>query len=68
MIASDGRATAGNHAEWGWGVGSSRVTPIYHQFGRSYPMQAAEAPHFYPKPLWPSDTAQYGVYYIRGPW
>jgi hypothetical protein len=23
---------------------------------------------FLPVPLWPSDTNQLGVYYIRGPW
>ena len=54
---------------WGWGVGNTRVTPIWHQFRRNYPGPAYyEAGMFQPTPYWPSDTNQFGVYYVRGPW
>jgi hypothetical protein len=61
--------TAERQRNYGWGVGNSRVTPIWHQFGRNYP-----GPYVYqcgmyrPRPSWPSDTLQMGVYYVRGPW
>ena len=54
---------------WGWGVGNTRVVTIRHQFQRGYP-----GPGYYyrgwfaPKPLWPADTDQFGVYPVRGPW
>ena len=54
---------------WGWGVGNTRITPLFHQFQRTYP-----GPLFYdprtlrPVPVWPSDTTQFGVYSVRGPW
>lgn len=54
---------------WGWGVGNTRITPLYHQFQRPYPgalnydLRALK-----PVPPWPTDTTQYGVYSIRGPW
>lgn len=61
--------TAEYQAQYGWGVGGYRVTPIYHQFGRAYPGGNAGAyGYFYPTPAWPSDTNQFGVHYIRGPW
>ena len=61
--------TAEYQSQYGWGVGGTRVTPIYHQFGRPYPGVSAGANgYFYPTPAWPSDTNQFGVYYIRGPW
>ena len=61
--------TAEYQSQYGWGVGGTRVTPIYHQFGRAYPGGSAGAyGYYYPTPAWPSDTNQFGVYYIRGPW
>jgi hypothetical protein len=60
--------TAEYQSQYGWGVGATRVTPIYHQFGRAYPGSAGASGYFYPTPAWPSDTNQFGVYYIRGPW
>jgi len=65
--------TADSQLHYGWGVGSTRITPIYHQFTRPYPGHGNGAggvggTGFAPKPTWPSDTTQYGVYYIRGPW
>jgi hypothetical protein len=61
--------TAEYQAQYSWGVGSTRVVPIYNQFGRAYPGASAGAyGYFYPTPAWPSDTNQFGVYYVRGPW
>ncbi len=53
-----------------WGVPSATVTPIYHQFGRSYPgdVGGGYGGQFRPTPYWPSHTDQFGVYYVRGPW
>ena len=61
--------TAELQTNCGRGVGNYRVTPICHQFRRYYP-----GPGYYNRceakatPLWPSDTNQFGVYYVRGPW
>jgi len=61
--------TAERHVEWGWGVGNTRVTPIWHQFHRNYPGPCVYRCGAYcPTPAGPSDTLQYGVYYVRGPW
>ena len=60
--------TAESQAHLGWGVGATRVTPINHQFGRSYPGPNGTGGPFYPTPRWPSSTDQFGDYYIRGPW
>jgi len=54
---------------WGWGVGNTRITPICPQFGRDWPGPAVyDRSMFRPTPRWPSDTDQFGVYYVRGPW
>ncbi len=60
--------TAEFQSNYGWGVGGTRVSPIYHQFGRPYPGYGVGYGNFQPIPNWPSDTQQFGVYYIRGPW
>jgi len=60
--------TAKREYNWGWGVGTTRLTRINHQFGRNYPGAAYGAGPFYPTPPWPWDTTQFGVYYVRGPW
>jgi hypothetical protein len=56
---------------FGWGVGTTRVTRINHQFTRRYPGFVAPQ-MFSPTPHWPSDTTEfgvnYGVNYVRGPW
>jgi len=58
-----------NQTHWGWGVGNTRVTPIRHQFGRSWPGQSQyNRDMFQHTPRWPADTDQFGTYYIRGPW
>ena len=61
--------TAEYQTHWGWGVGNTRVTPNVPQFGRNWPGPTAYDPRgFLPTPPWPSDTDQFGVYYVRGPW
>ena len=62
--------TAEFTTEYGWGVPSSRVAPIYHQFRRPYPGPGAVpgGSRFMPTPNQPSDTVQFGVHPIRGPW
>ena len=61
--------TAENQTKWGWGVGNTRVVSIDHQFQRDYPGQGIfSRSWFQPTPRWPSDTDQFGVYYVRGPW
>jgi len=58
--------------QYSWGVPSSRVAPIYHQFRRPYPGPGAVAGSggggFLPTPNQPSDTVQFGVNAVRGPW
>lgn len=63
--------TAEFQTQYGWGVPSSRVAPIYHQFRRPYPGPGAVAGgggRFMPTPNQPSDTVQFGVNAVRGPW
>ena len=57
-------------SEYSWGVPSSRVMPLYQQYRKPYP-GAAYAPGsrpLMPTPQHPSDTVQFGVHAIRGPW
>ena len=62
--------TAEKQWNMGWGVANDRLTRIYHQFGRPYPGEYVdgEGQQFLPTPRWPSDTSQFGVYYVRAPW
>jgi hypothetical protein len=61
--------TAENQVKMHWGVGGTRVVPIDHQFKRDYPGEGYyDRAGFLPTPPWPSDTDQFGVYYVRGPW
>ena len=61
--------TANMETRWGWGVGQSTMTPIYHRFQRPYPGEGAGMMGgFQPTPMHPSHTDQFGTYYIRGPW
>jgi hypothetical protein len=54
---------------YGWGIGSTQVTPIYPQFGGpGYGTPYGDAGQYAFPPYWPWDTRQFGVYYIRGPW
>ena len=61
--------TAEFQSHYGWGVGNTRVVPIYHQFHRGYPgTMVGGGGGIMPAPAAPSDTTQMGAYYIRGPW
>ena len=63
--------TAHMQTRWGWGVAQNTMTPIYHQFRRSYPGGGADYGAeglMMPTPIHPSHTDQFGVNYIRGPY
>ncbi len=59
--------TAQLQTNWGWGVASSRISPIDHQFARNYPGNGPFGGPYRPTPLWPSDTTEFGVYPVRPP-
>jgi hypothetical protein len=61
--------TAGLQTHYGWGVANSRVGHINHQFGPAFPgyYEGAQG-QFLTPPVQPSDTTQFGVYYVRAPW
>ena len=61
---------AGRQTHYGWGVANSRVGHINHQFSPAHPGYGAggEPGQFRTPPPQPSDTTQFGVYYIRAPW
>jgi len=60
---------AESQTHWAWGVGSTRITPIQHQFRPGYPGTGTyHRGWFRPMPAWPTSTDQFGDYYIRGPW
>ena len=61
--------TAEAQTQWGWGVGNTRIVPICPQFRRAWPGPGRfDRSAFKPTPRWPSDTNQFGAYYVRGPW
>lgn len=60
--------TATMQSHWGWGVSSSRLSRLDHQFGRNYPGPGPHGGPFQPEPVWPQDTTQFGVYHVRAPW
>jgi hypothetical protein len=62
--------TAQMQTNWSWGARSARFSRIVHQFGRDYPGQGNSGGRsgFRRTPAWPSDTNQFGVNYVRGPW
>lgn len=60
--------TARFQTNYSWGVPATRVSWIKHQFVPNYPFFGGSEGGFLPTPLWPSDTDQFGVYYVRGPW
>ena len=61
--------TASYITNYSWGVGNTTSTPIYHQFARPYPGPATGGGYqFQAPPYWPSNTNQFGVYPVRGPW
>ncbi len=67
--------TATHQTDYGWGISNTRVTRIWPQYSgphTGYPYDPAAGvganEQWRPAPYWPSDTSQFGVYYIRGPW
>ena len=62
--------TAAFQSQYAWGVGQVRSMPINHQFGRAQGFGGAGAGEgmFGNTPYWPSNTSQFGVYPVRGPW
>jgi hypothetical protein len=60
--------TAESQTHYSWGVPSSRVTGINHQFHRNFGPSTYDRRAFLPTPPWPSSTDQLGYYYVRGPW
>jgi hypothetical protein len=60
--------TAQLQTNYGWGVASSRISRIDHQFGRNFPGYGQFGGPYRPTPVWPSDTVEFGVYPVRGPW
>jgi hypothetical protein len=59
---------SGSQTHWGWGVGNTRITPIYYQYAPFYPGDGTYDPCVFRQVLaQPTDTDQMGVYYIRGP-
>ncbi len=61
--------TAELQTKWGWGVANTRVTPICAQYKRNWRgVITYDRSLFAPTPAWPSDTDQFGTYYVRGPW
>lgn len=60
--------TAQLQTNWSWGAPSMRISRIDHQFTRNYPGPPPFGAGVRHTPHWPQDTAQFGVYYVRGPW
>ena len=60
--------TAQLQTNWSWGAPSMRISRIDHQFTRNYPGPPPFGAGVQHTPHWPQDTAQFGVYYVRGPW
>ena len=49
-------------------AGGDRISRIHAQFDRSWPGPGYYDPRgFQPTPRWPTDTEQFGDYYVRGP-
>ena len=60
--------TAQLQTNYGWGVASSRISRIDHQFQRNFPGYGQFGGPYRSTPVWPSDTTQFGVYPVRAPW
>lgn len=59
--------TAQMQTNWSWGVASSSISRIDHQYTRDY-LGPGSAGRFNSTPHWAGNTNQFGVYYVRGPW
>ena len=61
--------TARYQGNYTWGVPSTYTTRIGYQYNRGMPVDGAgNGWGLSPTPYWPTNTGQFGVYYIRGPW
>ena len=64
--------TAEYQTNYAWGVGTTRVSRINHQFQLGYPGYGGQGVvggyGFIPTPPQPSASMQSGYYYVRGPW
>ncbi|MFV1966739.1 MAG: hypothetical protein ACC628_15045 [Pirellulaceae bacterium] len=61
--------TAHMQVNWGWGVSQSTMTPIYHQYYHHVPGDIGSSGYpFQATPQRPSNTNQFGVYYVRAPY
>lgn len=62
--------TAHMRQTYSWGVSQNLMYPIHHQFGRSVNSPGAASKGAFRKTPWPwpSNTDQFGYYYVRGPW
>ena len=60
--------TAGMTTEHGWGVTNTRIRRVDHQFYRDHLGPGQGHSGYRSTPYWPSDTTQFGVYPVRGPW
>ena len=60
--------TAELQTDYAWGSVASRMTRINHQFQRPWPNGFWTPYGFLPPANWPSNTKQFGTYYVRGPW
>jgi len=53
----------------GWGVASSQMMPLRSQYGTAYPGTVTRSlTRFHSRAAFPSNTRQFGYYYVRGPW
>ncbi len=61
--------TCHQQTDLSWGTSSARRSYVYAQFRQGWPGPGIyDRSAFRPTPAWPSDTTQFGVYYVRGPW
>lgn len=61
--------TVNSYSHLGWGVTATEVRPIHSQFGMGgNQTTTGNYPHLYGTPMYPQNTDQFGVYYVRGPW
>jgi hypothetical protein len=60
---------ARTQTNYAWGIGGTTVTAVQPQFKHIEPPYSKyNRDAFQPTPPWPSNTNQFGDYYIRGPW
>jgi hypothetical protein len=60
--------TASFQSVYSWGVGRTQSLPIYDQFGLGAGSGMVGGGGYNAPPYWPSNTNQFGVYPVRGPW